>query len=80
MLSPLLTSSSTAPPLLMKGALSSAQYVALIVNCWIVPIMTYHKRYFLATHPELQAIISKSLTHRLIISYRLKDLTNHFFK
>ena len=32
------------------------------------------------THPELQAIISKSLSHRLIISYRVRDLTNHFFK
>ena len=42
-------------------------------------IMISHKRYFLATHPKLQAIILKSLTHRLIISYRVKDLTNRFF-
>ena len=32
----------------------------------------------LATHPKLQAIISKSLSHRLIISYRVRDLTNPF--
>ena len=79
-LSPLLTFSSTVPSLLMKDALSSALYVALIVNYWILPIMISHKRYFLATHPKLQAIISKSLKHRLIISHRERDLTNHFFK
>ena len=78
-LSSLLTFSSIVPSLLMKDALSSALYVALIVNCWILPIMISHKRYFLATHPKLQAIISKSLTHRLIISYRVRDLTNRFF-
>ena len=30
---------STVPSLLMKDTLSSALYAALIVNCWIVPIM-----------------------------------------
>ena len=73
---PLITFSSTVPSLLMKDALSSALYVALIVNYWVPPIMISHKRYFLATHPKLQAIISKSLTHRLIISYPVRDLTN----
>ena len=76
--SPLLNFSSTVPSLLMKDALSSALYVALIVNSWIVPIMISHKRYFLATHPKFQAITSKSLTYRLIIFYRVRDLTNHF--
>ena len=60
--------------------LSSALYVVLKVNYWILMIMISHKRYFLATHPKLQAIISKSLTQRWIISYRVRDLTNHFFK
>ena len=78
-LSPLLTFSSTVPSLLMKDALSSALYVALTVSYWILMIMISHKRYFLATHPKLQAIISKSLTHRLIISYRVRNLTNHLF-
>ena len=68
------------PFFIMKDALSLALCVALIVNYWILRIMISHKRYFLATHPKLQAIISKSLTHRLIISYRVRDLTNHFFK
>ena len=79
-LSPLLVFSSIVPSLLMKDALSSALYVVLIVNYWILPITISHKRYFLATHPKLQAIISKSLTQRWIISYRVRDLTNHFFK
>ena len=70
-LSPLPTFFSTVPSLLMKDALSSALYVALTVSYWILMIMISHKRYFLATHPKLQAIISKSLTHRLIISYRV---------
>ena len=65
-LSPLLTFSSTVPSL-------SALYVTLIVNYWIPAIM-------ISTHPKLQAIISKSLTHRFIISYRVRDLTKHFFK
>ena len=52
-LSPLLTFSSTVPSLLMKDALSSTLYVALIVNYWILPIMISHKRYFLETHPKL---------------------------
>ena len=39
-LSPLLNFSSTVPSLLMKDALSTALYVALIVNCWILPIMS----------------------------------------
>ena len=43
-LSPLLTFSSTAHSLLMKDALSSALYVALIVNYWVLPIMISHKR------------------------------------
>ena len=47
---------------------------------YLLRIMISHKRYFLATHHKLQAKISKSLTHRLIISYRVRDLTNHFFK
>ena len=38
-LSPLLTFSSTFPSLLMKDALASGLYVALIAHCWIVPIM-----------------------------------------
>ena len=66
-LSPLLTSPSTVPSLLMKDALSLAKYVALIVNYCILPIMISHKRYLLATCPKLQAIISKLLTHQLII-------------
>ena len=37
-LSLLLIFSSTIPSLLMKDALSSALYAALLVNCWIVPI------------------------------------------
>ena len=78
--SPLLTFSSTVPSLLMKDALSSALHVALIVNYWILQIMISCKCYFLATHPKLQAIISKSLTHRLIISYQARDLTNNFFE
>ena len=53
-LSPLLIFSSTVSSLLMKDALSSALYASL--NCWIVPIMISHKRYFLATYPKLQAI------------------------
>ena len=52
----------------------------LIVNYWIVPIMISHKRYVLATHPKLHVIISKLLTHQLIISYRVRDLTNHSIK
>ena len=79
-LSPLLIFSSIVPSLLMKDALSSALYVVLIVNYWILPITISRKRSFLATHPKLQAIISKSLTQRWIISYRVRDLTNHFFK
>ena len=39
--------------------------------------MISHKRYFLATHPKLQAISSKSLMRRLITSYRVRDWTNH---
>ena len=78
-LSPLPTFFSTVPSLLLKDALSSALYVVLTVNYWILMIMISRKRYFLATHPKLQAIILKSLTHRLIISYRVKDLTNRFF-
>ena len=78
-LSQLTTFFSTVFSLLMKDAISSALYVALTVSYWILMIMTSHKRYFLATHPKLQAIISKSLTHRLIISYRVRDLTNRFF-
>ena len=38
-LSPLLTFFSIVPSLLMKYALCSALYVALIENCWIIPIM-----------------------------------------
>ena len=34
----------------------------------------------MASHPKFQTITSKSLTHRLTISYRVRDLTNHFFK
>ena len=79
-LSPLPTFFSTLPSLLMKDALSSALYVTLTVSYWILMIMISHKRYFLATHPKLQAIISKSLTHRLIISYQARDMTNHFLK
>ena len=78
-LSPLPTFFSTVPSFLMKDALSSALYVALTVSYWILMIMISHKCYFLATHPKLQAIISRSLTHRLIISYRVRDLTNRFF-
>ena len=73
---PLLILSSTVPSLLMKDALSSALYIAL--NYWISP--NSHKRYYLATYPKLQTITSKALMHRLIISYRVRDLTNHFLK
>ena len=65
---------------LMKEALSSALYVPFIVNYWILPIMISHKRYCLATYPKLQAIALKSLMHRLIISYQVRNLTNHFLK
>ena len=78
-MSPLQTFPPTVPSFLKKEALSSALYVALIVNFCILPIMISYKRYFLAAHPKLQAIISKSLTHRLIISYRVRNLTNHLF-
>ena len=68
-LSPLITFSSTVPSFLMKDALSSALYVALIANCWILPIMISHKRYFLATHPKLLSnnfkIITASIGHIL---------------
>ena len=79
-LSPLPTFFSTLPSLLMKDALSSALYVTLTVSYWILTIMISHKPYFLATHSKLQAIISKSLTYRLIISYRVRDLTTTFLK
>ena len=78
-LSPLPIFSSTVLSLLIKGALSSAVYVALTVNRWIVPIMISQKRYFLATHPKFRAMTSKSLMHRLIRSSRVRYLTNHFF-
>ena len=78
-LSPLPTFFSTVPSLLMKDALSSALYVALTVSYRILMIMISRKRYFLATYLKLEAIISKSLTHRLIISYPVTDLTNRFF-
>ena len=39
--------------------------------------MISHNCYFLATHPKLQVITSKSLTRRLITSYRVRNLTNH---
>ena len=42
--------SLTVPSFLMKDALSSALYVALIVNCWILPIMISHKRYFCSSN------------------------------
>ena len=42
--------------------------------------MISNKRYLLATHPKLQAITSKSLAYRLIMSYRVRHLTNDFFK
>ena len=74
-LRPLLVFSSTVPSILITDALPSALYVALIVNC---QIMISHKRYILATHDKLQGIISKSLTHLLIISYLVRDLANHF--
>ena len=78
-MSPLLIFSSTVTSLLIKDGLSSALYVAWIANCWIALIMISQKRYFLGTHPRFQAMTSKSLMHRLIISYRVRDLTNHFF-
>ena len=55
-LSPLPIFSSTVLSLLIKGALSSAVYVALTVNRWIVLIMISQKRYFLATHPKFRAM------------------------
>ena len=79
-LSPLLIFSSIVPSLLMKDAFYSALYVALIVNCWNLWIMISHERLFLVTHPKFQAITLKSLTHRFIISYQVRDLTNHFLK
>ena len=79
-LSPRLIFSSTVPSLIIKGALPSALYIAVIVNCWIVPIMIPHKCYSLATHPKFHVITSKSLTYRSILFYWVRDSTNHFLK
>ena len=64
-MSPLPTFSSTVPSLLIKGALSSGLYVVLIVNCWIVPIMIWQKRYFLVTSKNNFKIINALIDYIL---------------
>ena len=71
--------SSTVPSLLMKDTLLSTicSLDSKLLDCTDY-VLT--QALFLATHPKFQAVISKSLTYRLIISYQLRDLRNHFFK
>ena len=64
-MSPLPTFSITVLSLLIKGALSSGLYVALIVNCWIVPIMIWQKRYFLVTSSNNFKIINALINYIL---------------
>ena len=71
MLSLLLIFSSTVPSLLMKDALLTALYVALIVNYYIVPVMISHKRHLFATRPK--HVPNTSQTHPKLQNHLLID-------
>ena len=75
-LNPLLIFSSNAFSLLMKDTLSSVLYVTLI-DSNLLDCTNYDLKQTFSQHiPNFK----QKLQNRLIISYRVRDLTKDFFK
>ena len=78
-LSPLLTFSSTVPFFINEGRplLSTIRSLdSKLLDCTDYDLI---QTLLFGNTSQIQVIISKSLTHQSVISYRVRDLTNHFF-